>query len=275
MMVKSGHKHQICNGTNVPLNPENMDCHSRKFLIHLQQHIADYDYVLLDFLPASIKKRHAHYHLELLASKTHYNDLLSVLSDAETLHFLRTRMRQHAQEIEIVFNDLSHLSISLRTELHFGNLSYTDVSQIFRSSRTEHGFKVPSLAHAFEYHLLKSLSEKNDFPQAYSEYFSQCTFEERSAIFACIVPKYKFVINLLDDLIHYKSKSFRLVKKSLEKMKPNNGIHLIKRWSYPLSGWIKTLFFGRWNYFYQSGSPLSAPNSVGDFLTRKVYLRTG
>ncbi len=252
-----------------------MDCHSRKFLTHLQQHIAECNYVLLDFLPSHIRKRHAHYHLDLLVSKSHYNDLLSVLSVAESLNFLRTRMRQHSQEIELVFTDLSHLSISLRTDLHFGNLTYADVTQVFCSSRTEHGFKVPSLAHTFEYHLLKSLAEKNDFPNAYNHYFSSCSFEERSQIFASIVPKYKFVINLLDDLMHYKSKNFRLVKQSLEKMKTNTGIHLLERWRYPLSGWMMTLFFGRWNYFYQSGSNLSRHITVSDFLTRKAYLRAG
>lgn len=274
-MLKSNNKHQICNGTEDPLNSDNMDCHSRNFLTRLQQNIADFDYALLDFIPAHIRKRHAHYHLEILISKTHYNDLLSVLSGAESLHYIRTRMRQHAQEIELVFDDLSHLSISLRTELYFQNLAYTTPAEIFRNSRTEHGFKTPSLPHAFEYHLLKALAEKSDFPASYSEYFSQCSFEERSGVFACLVPKYKFVINLLDDLMHYKSKNYGLVKKSLKKQKANTGFHLFERWSYPLMGWFKTLLFGRWNYFYQSGSPLSSHTTINDFLSRKAYLRTG
>ncbi len=274
-MVKSGHKHQICNGTNVPLKPENMVCHSRKFLIHLQIHIADLNYVLLDFLPTRLRKRHTHYHLDLLVSRTHYNELLAVLSEAESLHFLRTRMHRNNQEIELVFTDLSHLSITLRTEIHFGRLTYTDIQEIFRTSRTEYGFKVPSLSDTFEYHLLKSLFEKTDFPHAYSDYFSHCTFEERSSVFAGIVPKYKFVINLLDDLMHYKSKHRKLVKQALGKMKWNKGIHLLERFSYPLRGWVMTLLFGRWNYFYQYGSRLSRQITVSDFLTRKAYLRAG
>lgn len=252
-----------------------MECHSRKFLTHLQQSIADYDYVLLDFLPASIRKRHAHYHLDLFVSKPHYNALLSVLSGAESLHFMRTRMHQLNQEIELAFNDLSHISITLRPQLHFGNLAYIEPQEVLTSIRLENGFKVPSLAIAFEYHLLKSLAEKTDFSRGYSEYFSQRTFEERSSVFAGIVPKYKFVINVLDDLMHYKSKNFRLVKQSLKGMKPNKGMHLFDRWSYLLKKWMNTFFFGRWNYFYQSGSVLSVNKEVSNFLTRKAYLHAG
>jgi hypothetical protein len=274
-MGKTGYKHQICNGKNAPKNPENMECHSQKFLIRLQQNIAEYRYVLLDFLPAHIKKRHAHYHLDLLVSKEQYNTLLSVLSGAESLHFLRTRMHRHTQEIELVFKDLSHLSILLHTGLHFGNLSFVQPEEVFACSQFRYGFKVPSLSHAFEYHLLKSLHEKKDFPQGYSEYFSHCTFEERSSIFASIVPKYKFVINKLDDLMHYKPKNWRQIKKSLQKMKLNKGFYWFKRQVYPVSGWISTLLFGRWNYFYPTDASLSSSVTIGDFLIRKAYLRVG
>lgn len=274
-MVKSGNTHQICNGTNVPLNPDNMECHSRKFLTQLQHSITDYDYVLLDFLPVHIRKRHAHYHLDMLVNKGHYNDLLLVLSGAESLNFIRTRMSNHAQEIELVFNDLSQLSLTLRTNLYFRNLLCGNESEIISNHRIENGFKVPSLANTFEYHLLKSLSGKNDFPHAYCVYFSHCTFEERSSVFASIVPKYKFVINVLDELMHYKSRNRRLVKKSIERMKPNKGIRLFYRLITLFSTWVKTLLFGRWNYYYQSGSAQSVHTRIGDFLSRKAYLRAG
>jgi hypothetical protein len=184
-------------------------------------------------------------------------------------------MHQHTQEIELVFNDLSHLSITLRTQLQFCNFYYTNSGNVLSSIRFENGFKVPSLVHSFEYHLLKSLAEKTDFPHDYSEYFSHCTFEERSSIFAGIVPKYKFIINMLDDLMHYKSKNFRQVKQSLAKIKSNNGIHSFERWSYQLNGWITTWIFGRWNYFYQSGTSLSSHHTVSEFLSRKAYLSAG
>jgi hypothetical protein len=275
MINKNHQKHQICSGTDAHVNPNTMECHSKNFLSQWQKSTAHYDYVLLDFLPERIQKSHSHYRLDLLVSPEHYNALLAVLSVARPLHYLRTRMGKHFQEIQLVFNDLSQITVTLRTSLNFKNLKFADPQEVFRSSRNENGFKIPSLAFTFEYQLMKSLSEKVAFPSDYSDYFSHCNFEERSTIFAKLVPKYKFVINVLDDLMQYKRKNSLLVRQSLRKMKFNKGIHLIKNLLNHLIGNVQALFFGRWQYFYSSDSARMTHPSPGEFLMRKTYLRAG
>jgi hypothetical protein len=276
-MIKStDDKHQICNSYKHTDNPEEMECISQNFLHGLRNKIASCDYVLLDFLPDCIKKRHAHYHLELLVSPVHYNHLLEIIANAPSVNFLRTRLTHQTYDVELVFNDLSHLSLSIRTSLRFKNLHFVKNDNVFRTAQWYDGFRIPSYPIAFEYHLLKSMEAHADFPKSYARFFSQCTFQERSEIFASLVPKYKFNINVLDDLMPYRKKNIRLVMRALKQSRENKGLYWFYRMFYPVIGFLRTVLFGRWNYYYHSSQqPTPEYSPAIEFLLRKAYLRTG
>ncbi len=276
MTENADEKYQICNDSREIEKPEQMECISQNFLHSLRDRIASLDYVLLDFLPENIKKRHGHYYLELLVSPSHYNQLLEIIASSPSVNFLRTRLTHQTHDVELVFNDLSHLTLSICTHLRIKNLHFVRNTNVFKTAQWYDGFRIPSYPIAFEYHLLKSMEANADFPKSYARFFSQCTFHERSEIFAHLIPKYKFTINVLDDLMPYRKKNMRMVMRALKQCRENKGLYWFYRLFYPMTGFLRTVLFGRWNYYYHSSQqPTPEYSPAIEFLLRKAYLRTG
>lgn len=177
--------------------------------------------------------------MKLLISKIHlYNDI----------SVLKARKKFDGRLLIIGFNDGTSLTMDIKTCLYFRGVIFMKATEVLKTAVTNvHNIKVPVPSYYFEYIMLNHLLRKKDVEPKYREYFSLFAFQERSQIFAYIVPKYNYVINLLDDLFIFKKYNLRKARNKI------SASHNLLAIMFNVS--VHFLSKGRWKYFGRQEEP--------------------
>ncbi|MCC6384778.1 MAG: hypothetical protein LC117_10970 [Bacteroidia bacterium] len=250
-----------------------MDNLSRQFLNTFKQQTIDIKYAVLNYSVSSVNGDSIN-NLDILIVQPELNRLVKFFSRAEGLDYFRIRSRKFQYDIELVFRDHSEMKIMTKSNLQFNTVCITTPYTVIESVTCKDGFKVPSLPYLFEYHLLDSITRQSDLSQTCVNLVSCCSAEERAQVFSYIVSKYRFVINTLDDLFHYKAKNAKAVMNYYSQQKGNMLLRFISSVVNPFRYRIDLIIAGSWIYYYKEEGNRN-DHFPEELLTRTSYFKAG
>lgn len=256
-----------------------MNTQRTDFLSKFTGEISGLNYVLLNYSNRADAAWTRDRTFEILISREDYPSLLYILSNANHVKTIRTRSGFCEQLVEIKFKDHSRLLFKIKICIRKKGFILMSASEILEGAKQVNDrIKVPLPAHQFEYFLLKSTLDNKPFSAKAQEFIDKLSFEERAQIFAHIVPKYKVVINLLDDLIDHRQRYRHRIIATLRKSRHNKGIRFFINHFYSAYTYIRFRFFDRWQALRVSdseGQPTHAePRHLLEMLQKYSVNRT-
>lgn len=249
-----------------------------QFLVFLAKECSGLNYVFLNYTFNSIFDIHSSDKLELLIDKEDYASLLYVISSGKDISKIKTKKVLYAQVIDIKFTDHSSLSFQIKTTIERNGIVLMNSSEILKESvYNEQHIKTPSPRHLFEYIVIYNLLQKKNVEDKIVNFFNAFSKETRAKIFAHIVPKYNFVINVLDELYFFGRTNYRKAHSKIGLSKQNRGLNFfIHKISFSIS-FVKMSIMNTWEQLLSQNVTVSGkkavPNQIRAFLLRKAIIK--
>ncbi len=249
-----------------------------RFINFLLKECSGLNYVLLKYIYNDILQMPASEKLEILIDKEDYKPLLYVVSSAKEITSIKSKRNVSSQIISIKFSDHSSLDLKIKVDIERNGIVLMSSSEVLkRSIVTTNNIKIPASYHQFEYILLSGLLNKVDVEERFRNYFSNFSFDERSKIFAHICPKYKFILNVLDELYTFSDGNYSKIVEAIKTQKQNKG------WRYSLHkavfiyDYLITNFIKGWMQFNNnkqiSSTQINGTNELKNLLQRNALIR--
>jgi|GEM_PF-3321705 len=195
-----------------------------RFINFLLKECSGLNYVLLKYIYDDILQIPSDEKLEILMDKEDYKSLLYVISSAREITHIRSKRNVRSQIVNIKFSDHSSLELKIKIDIERKGIVLMNSSSVLRSAIVnKQNIKVPAPYHQFEYILLTGLLNRKDVEEKFRNYFSTFSFDQRSKIFAHLCPKYKFVLNVLDELYLFTNNNYHKVLNTIKGQKQNRG----------------------------------------------------
>ncbi|HKR07148.1 MAG TPA: hypothetical protein VJY62_21100 [Bacteroidia bacterium] len=195
-----------------------------RFINFLLKECSGLNYVLLKYVYDDILQIPSDEKLEILIDKEDYKSLLYVISSAREIINIKSKRNVRSQIVNIKFSDHSSLEIKIKIDIERKGIILMNSKHVLRASIVnKQNIKIPAPCHQFEYILLSGILNRNDVEEKFRNYFRTFSFEERSRIFAHICPKYKFILNVLDELYIFSNNNYHKIVHAIETQKQNKG----------------------------------------------------
>ncbi len=235
--------------------------------------ISGLNYAYLNYIDDDRSFFSAHTSAELLIDRDDYDSLVYVLTSFPKIKYLRIKKDFSCEFLELQFSDNTRYLIKLSIELFYKGYHLLSSREALNNiKKSPEGIRYLSEAHRFEYFFLKSMLGRQDVPEEYRSVFGSMNMQDRSRIFAHIIPRYRFVIHVLDELFSYQSRYLLKVISALRKNKMNRGIrfafHRIQYFMFRLRHRI----FKSWSrleYHRSSEQDQLSHQDKGSFLRKK------
>ncbi len=246
-----------------------------QFLSFFIKECSGLNYVLPSYIYSELAHLPATEPLEILIDPEDWSSMLYVISNGKAIRALRTSRTLYAQKIKITFSDSTSLILMVMTKIERNGMVLMKANQVLESAvQLPDAIKVPVPCHQFEYILFKSLLIKRDMEEKYRSYFKDFDAKVRRDVFSHIIPKYKFVINLIEDLFYYDKKFYRKINYTLAVQKENRGWRFLLHETFFFSSllFVAILNSGSWisDKFRISISGKPVTENLKAFLPRKV-----
>jgi hypothetical protein len=248
-----------------------------RFLNFLLKECSGLNYALLKYVYDDILQMPTSEKLEILIDKEDYKSLLYIISSGKGITSIRSKRNVSSQIISIKFSDHSSLDLKIKVDIERNGIVLMNSSEVLRHSVvTKQNIKTPAPYHQFEYILLSGLLNKIDVEERFRNYFSGFSFEERSKIFAYICPKYKFILNVLDELFPFSDDNYRKIAGTIKMQKQNRGWRYSFHKAAFVYDYVITGFMKGWMQFNNnqtSSAQINGTNELRNLLQRNALIR--
>ncbi|MEP7168860.1 MAG: hypothetical protein ABI855_05770 [Bacteroidota bacterium] len=195
-----------------------------RFTAFLLKECSGLNYVLLKYIYDDILQIPSGEQLEILIDKEDYKSLLYVISSAREIISIKSKRNVRSQIVSIKFSDHSSLDLKLKIDIERNGIVLMSSKEVLKNARINKlNIKIPAPCHQFEFILLSGLLNKKDVDEKFRNYFSSLSFDERSKIFGHICPKYKFILNVLDELYIFSDNNYHKIVNAIKLQKQNKG----------------------------------------------------
>lgn len=260
-------------------NQNSMATARYRFINFLLKECSGLNYVLLKYVYDDILQIPSDERLEILIEKEDYRSLLYVISSAKEITNIKSKRNVRSQIVNIKFSDHSSIEIKIKIDIERKGIFLMNSRQVLRASIVnKQNIKIPAPCYQFEHILLSGILNGKDVEEKFRNYFSNFNFEERSKIFAHICPKYKFVLNVLDELYLFNKNNFDKIESTIKAQKENRGWRYTFHKSVFVYDYLITTFMSGWDQLNKKENNSSDQGNVSSelksLLQRNALVRT-
>jgi len=200
-----------------------MNTHRISFLESLAQNSASMKIVFLNHSGAPANLVADISSIDLLADKKATAAFINFCECHSMVSEIRISPEFRRTEIIVKFTDSTELRFMLLRDMIRKAFSCMHFDEVRRDALTnDHGMRVASNSHHFEYLFLMCQFAQISMPDRYRNYFGSFDFETRTTIFRYIQPRYDLVINTLDELYQPKGSTQLKMMMGLRRDKMNS-----------------------------------------------------